>query len=251
MRDMSSRHFNLSRADGCLTVQLREPFSAAAVSAEMVDDLERLCRHVDDDSEVRVIILAFDGCPPDSARGADGDAVAGASVVDAVARISKPVICALSRGATGLALELALACDMRISTTEASFSLPQVRDGRIPYAGGTQRLPRLVGRARALEMLLTGASADAHEAYRIGLVHQVVPAADLAGAASALAVGMAAAAPLSMKLAKEAIYSGMDLTLDQGLRLELDLYLLLFSTGDRTEGISAFREKRAPRFLGS
>lgn len=249
---MNARYFNLSRAKACLTVQLHDPFSAAVVSMEMASDIEDLCRQIDSDPEVRVVILAFDGHPPGSASGGEGgDPVAGVSIVDAVARIAKPVICALGSGATGLGLELALACDIRISTTDGKFSLPQIREGRIPYAGGTQRLPRLIGRAKALEMLLTGASIDADEACRVGLVHQAVPAAGLSTAASALAVDMAAAAPLSMKLVKEAVYSSMDLTLDQGLRLELDLYLLLFSTGDRTEGISAFRDRRTPMFIGS
>lgn len=248
---MSTRYFDLSRGDACLTLQLRDPLSAAAVSTEMASDIEDLCSQIDSDPETRVITLAFDGHPAGDASGAEGDVVAGVSIVDAVARISKPVICTLGRGATGLGLELALACDIRITTADGRFSLPQIREGRIPYAGGTQRLPRLIGRGKALEMLLTGASIDADEAHRIGLVHQVVPAADLEAAASALAVGMATAAPLSMKLVKEAIYSGMDLTLDQGLRMELDLYLLLFSTEDRKEGISAFRDRRAPRFVGS
>ncbi len=252
MYDMSSLHLDLSKADACLTVKLRDPFSAAVISTDLARDFEDVCRQGDGDPEVRVVILAFEGAPRDRATGEDKhDPVAGASIVDAIARISKPVVCALGGAAAGLALELALACDIRISTSESTFSLPQVREGSIPYAGGTQRLPRLIGQAKALEMLLIGASIDAHEACRIGLVHQVVPAAELASAAAALAAGMAAAAPLSMKLVKEAIYSGMDLTLDQGLRLELDLYLLLFSTADRTEGITAFREKRAPRFTGS
>lgn len=249
---MSNRQFNLSRADACLTLRLSDPFSAAVVSADMAAELEDICSQIDRNPEVRVVILAFAGYTPNSASAADvGDQLAGASIVNAVARISKPVICVLDGGAKGLDLELAIACDFRIATTESKFSLPQVREGRIPYAGATQRLPRLIGPAKALEMLLTGASIDAIEACRIGLIHQVVPAAELDAAASALAVGMAATAPLSMKLAKEAIYSGMDLTLDQGLRLEQDLYLLLFSTKDRTEGISAFREKRAPLFVGS
>ncbi|MFA7270462.1 MAG: enoyl-CoA hydratase-related protein [Sterolibacterium sp.] len=249
---MSNRHFHLSRTDACLTLQLHDPFSAAVTSTAMAGDIESLCSQIDSDPEVRVVILVFDGYPTSDTSGNDvGDPVAGASIVDAVARISKPVICTLGNGATGPGLELALACDIRISTTDGRFSLPQIRKGLIPYAGGTQRLPRLIGPAKALEMLLTGVSIDAEEACRIGLVHQVVPAADLAATASALALGMAAAAPLSMKLVKEAIYSGMDMTLDQGLRMELDLYLLLFSTEDRTEGISAFRDKRAPKFIGS
>lgn len=247
---MISTHFSLSEADACLTLEFRERFCAAAVSAEFVRDIEDVCRAIDGDPGIRVVTLAFEGLPAFDAGSTDADPVMGVSIVDAIARISKPVICAISRGATGLGLELALACDIRISTTDSKFALTQIREGRIPYAGGTQRLPRLIGQAKALEMLLTGAPVDANDAYRIGLINQIVAPADLATAASTLAASMAAGAPLSMQLVKEAIYSGMDMTLDQGLQMELDLYLLLFSTGDRTEGISAFRDKRAPRFLG-
>ena len=120
----------------------------------------------------------------------------------------------------------------------------------IPRDGGTQRLARLVGKGNALEMILTGKTIDAQEAYRIGLVHKVVSSDDLEKTVMDSAQGMASKGPLALKYAKEAIHTGMDLTLEQGLHLEADLYLLLHTTQDRTEGIRAFQEKKKPQFEG-
>jgi enoyl-CoA hydratase len=173
------------------------------------------------------------------------------SVVDPIAKLKQPVIAAIRGDAVGIGLELALSCDVRIGTENARFGLTQVKEGRIPSNGGTQRLPRLVGQGKALEMVLTGELIDAAEAYRIGLIHRVVAPELLMSTASGMAREMAAKSPLSLSYAKEALYSGRDLTLDQGLRTELDLYLLLFTTLDRTEGITAFREKRKPGFRGN
>jgi enoyl-CoA hydratase/carnithine racemase len=120
----------------------------------------------------------------------------------------------------------------------------------IPSDGGTQRLARLVGRGKTLEMILTGEVIDAQEALRIGLVHRVVPKKDLTEVAMKMAQEMASKGPIALRYTKEAVYKGMDMTLEQGLRLEADLYLLIHTTKDRTEGIQAFREKRKPKFEG-
>jgi enoyl-CoA hydratase/carnithine racemase len=121
----------------------------------------------------------------------------------------------------------------------------------LPSDGGTQRLPRLVGQGKALELILTGRLIDAVEAERIGLVHRLVAAEALRSSAMDIALEMASKSPLSLRYAKEAVYGGMDLTLNQGVKMEMDLYLLLFSTRDRVEGITAFKEKRKPRFEGT
>jgi enoyl-CoA hydratase len=172
-------------------------------------------------------------------------------LVGPVAKLKQPVIAAMRGDAVGIGLELALACDFRIGTENARFGLPQIREGRIPSNGGTQRLPRLVGQGKAIQMILTGELIDAAEACRIGLINRIVKPESLMSAAMALAEEMAGKSPLACSYAKEALYRGGDLSLDQGLTTELDLYLLLFSTSDRTEGITAFKEKRKPDFKGN
>jgi enoyl-CoA hydratase/carnithine racemase len=169
----------------------------------------------------------------------------------AVASVDRPVIAAINGEAIGPGLELALSCDLRIASDEARFGLPQLSQGFIPWDGGSQRLPRIVGRARALELLLTSRTIDAVEALRIGLVNKVVPAKALLPESQALARQLAAKGPIALRYAKEAVNKGLDLTLEQGLRLEADLYFLLHTTADRIEGVRAFLEKRPPRFRGA
>ena len=128
--------------------------------------------------------------------------------------------------------------------------MSQICSGGIPSNGGTQRLPRLIGQSRAMHMVLTGETIDTVDALRIGLVHRIVASEALLPSAMEMAREMAQKSPLSLSFVKEALYGSMDLTLDQGINKEMDLYLLLFSTSDRTEGINAFREKRKPEFKG-
>jgi enoyl-CoA hydratase/carnithine racemase len=172
------------------------------------------------------------------------------SIAEPVAKLDRPVIAAISGDAIGQGLELALGCDIRIAAETSHFGLPHIKTGLIPYDGGTQRLSRLVGRGKAFEMILTGEIIDAQEALRIGLVNRVVSKGELMEVAMKLAQEMASKGPIALRYAKEAIYKGMDMTLEQGLRLEADLYLLIHTSKDRTEGIRAFREKRAPKFEG-
>jgi enoyl-CoA hydratase len=128
--------------------------------------------------------------------------------------------------------------------------LPHIRLGLIPWDGGTQRLSRLVGRGKALEMILTGEMIDAQEADRIGLVSKIIPSGELIATATNMAREMASKGSIALRYVKEAVYKGMDLTIEQGLRLEADLYFLLHTTKDRAEGIQAFREKKTPKFEG-
>jgi len=172
------------------------------------------------------------------------------SMVESIAKIEKPVIAGIEGIVLDQSLELMLACDIRIATDKSRFGLAQLKKHRIPWNGGTQRLPRLVGKGWALEMLLTGETVDAKEAHRIGLVNKVVSKEDLEKTVMEMAQEMASKSPIALRYAKEAINAGMDLTLDQGLHLEADLYMLLHTSRDRSEGIRAFQEKRKPEFEG-
>ncbi len=165
-------------------------------------------------------------------------------------RCPQPIIAAIRGFALGGGLELALACDIRIAAEDAQLGLTEVNLAIIPGGGGTQRLPRVVGRGKALEMILTGARVPAAEALKIGLVERVVPVAELLPAAQALARTMADKAPVALRYAKEAVVSGLGLPLADGLRLENDLSTLLRTTEDRVEGARAFVEKRKPKWSG-
>lgn len=207
--------------------------------------------------DVRVVILRSDG---DFGAGWAAEAVdepSGmpgvphiAGGVEAVAAIPQPVIAAVRGRARSVALELALACDVRVAAEDATFALDDASFGAVPRAGGSQRLPRAVGRAQALRLVLLGEEIDAAEALRIGLVSRVVRGDELDSAAQAIADAVAARGPLATRLAKEAVHRGVEMPLEQALRYELDLTVLLQSTADRAEGVRAFAEKRPPRFIG-
>jgi len=171
-------------------------------------------------------------------------------VAEAIASIDRPVIAAINGDALGQGLEMALSCDIRLASQGVRLGLPQAASGLLPMSGGTQRLPRLIGKGKALEMVLTAETISAEEAVEIGLVSKVVPKEDLASEAETLARGVASKAPIALRYIKEAVNKGMDLTLEQGLHLEADLYFLLHTTADRREGIKAFLEKRNPLFKG-
>ncbi|MCA9851115.1 MAG: enoyl-CoA hydratase/isomerase family protein, partial [Dehalococcoidia bacterium] len=173
-----------------------------------------------------------------------------AAGIDAVAAIPQPVIAAIRGRAHSVALELALACDVRVTDEDATFAMGDTSLGRVPLAGGTQRLPRAIGRAQALRLVLLGEEIDAAEALRLGLVSRAVRADELDAAAMAIADAIASRGPIATRLAKEAVHRGVEMPLDQALRYELDLTVLLQSTADRAEGVRAFAEKRPPRFIG-
>jgi enoyl-CoA hydratase/carnithine racemase len=170
--------------------------------------------------------------------------------VEAVAALSVPVIAALAGDALAEGAELALACDLQVASAGARIGFPQVVEGRLPGHGATQRLPRAVGRMRGLDLLLSGRRVGAREAQRIGLISHVVPAAQLDATLRALTKALCAKGPVALRLAKEAVRKGSELTLDQGIRLEQDLYVLLQTTADRAEGVRAFLRKRKPTFRG-
>jgi enoyl-CoA hydratase/carnithine racemase len=169
---------------------------------------------------------------------------------EAVGSINRPTVAVLDGDTLAAGLELALACDMRTAAEGVNFGLPQIKDGGIPAQGGTQRLARLVGKGNALEMVLTGEIIGTARALEIGLVNKVVKKDELEAEVEALAATLAYKAPLAVRFCKEAVNKGLDMTLEQGLRLEADLYFLLHTTSDRTEGVQSFLQKRKPDYQG-
>ncbi len=174
----------------------------------------------------------------------------GQEVLDLIENLGKPVIAAVNGFALGGGCETAMACTIRLAVETARFGQPEVTLGLIPGGGGTQRLPRLVGKGRALQLILSGEMISAQEAYRIGLVNEIVPAADLITRAEAILKKIASNAPIAVKFALEATNNGLDTSQGEGLLLEASYFGLCAATEDKKEGTTAFLEKRAPQFRG-
>ena len=244
------------------TVTLNRPNVLHALNAKVFDELEHVFAALKDDPTVRVILLTGSGekafaAGADISELAQTDAVSGESlalrgqsVFRAIETLGKPVLALVNGFALGGGCELALACTLRIASQNARLGQPEVKLGLIPGYGGTQRLPRLIGRAAALKLLLTGAIIDAQEALRIGLVDEVVPPADLLARGQTLAQSILATAPLAVAAALEAVEQGADLPLDEALALEAALFGRLSATDDKREGTAAFLEKRPPTWSG-
>jgi enoyl-CoA hydratase len=178
------------------------------------------------------------------------DVMLGRSLFTAIDAFPKPVIAMVNGYCLGGGCELALACDLRIASETASFGQPEINLGIIPGGGGTQRLTRLIGEGKAMEMILTGDIIDAQTAFNLGLVNLVVPAADLAAKTLEIANRIAEKSPIALRMAKEAVKLASRSNLDEGLRREVDLFALCFSSEDKDEGVKAFLEKRKPAFTG-
>lgn len=178
------------------------------------------------------------------------DIMTARSLFTAVDSFPKPVIAMVNGYCLGGGCELALACDLRIASETASFGQPEINLGIIPGGGGTQRLTRLIGEGKAMELILTGDIIDAKTAYTLGLVNLVVPAADLEAKTMELANRIAEKSPIALQMAKEAVKLASRSNLDEGLRREVDLFALCFSSEDKDEGVGAFLEKRKPQFKG-
>jgi enoyl-CoA hydratase len=174
----------------------------------------------------------------------------GQGLFDLIENLGKPVIAAVNGFALGGGCETAMACTIRIAAEHAKFGQPEVKLGLLPGGGGTQRLPRLVGKGRALQLMLTGETISAQEAYRIGLVNEVVPAANLIARAETILKQISANAPIAVKFSLEAANKGMDTSQAEGLALEASYFGICAATEDKKEGTTAFLEKRAPRFHG-
>jgi enoyl-CoA hydratase/carnithine racemase len=175
---------------------------------------------------------------------------AGQVVLNAIENLGKPVIAAVNGYALGGGCETAMACTIRLATEDATFGQPEVKLGVIPGYGGTQRLPRLVGRGRALQLILSGATIGAQEAYRIGLVNEIVPRSELIPRAEAILAQIGANAPLAIRFSLEAVNKGLETSQAEGLFLESSLFAICAASDDKREGTAAFVERRAPQFKG-
>ena len=214
-----------------------------------------------EDAEVRVVVITGAG-EKAFVAGADiaefegrtavtqRDVMTARSLFTAVDTFPKPVIAMINGFCLGGGCELALSCDIRVASETARFGQPEINLGIIPGGGGTQRLTRLVGEGKAMELILTGDMIDAQHAFNLGLVNLVVPAADLEAKTMEMANRIAEKSPVALRMAKEAVKTAARANLDEGLRREIDLFALTFSSADKDEGVRAFLEKRKPDFKG-
>ncbi|MFC1969123.1 enoyl-CoA hydratase/isomerase family protein [Chloroflexota bacterium] len=249
---MSSQTVIFEKVGQLGVVTLNRPEASNRINMALAGALADVCAEINQDQEIRAVIIT--GAGESFSAGTDrGDRSSETilwSVATPVDSLGCPVIAAINGDALGQGLEMALACDLRLAAETTRLGLPDIASGFIPRDGGTQRLPRLIGRARALELILTGESISAAEARQLGLVNKVVPPPELMSTANTIAQRIASSAPLALRYSKEAVNKGSELTLGQGLRLESDLYAILQTTVDRTEGITSFLEKRRPEFKG-
>ncbi len=250
----------LAKKDGSVaTITLNRPKALNALSSDLMNELADALEGFDADDEVRCVVLT--GSERVFAAGGDIKQMSDSTAADMVKRESpspwkrvaktrKPIVAAVSGYALGGGCELALSCDMMVASETAQFGQPEIDLGIIPGAGGTQRLTHAIGKARAMELILTGRRMDANEAFEAGMVTKVAPADRYLEEAKELARTIASKAPLAAQLAKDAVLKAYDGTLDAGLDYERRNFLVLFSTEDKEEGMAAFKEKRAPDFKG-
>ena len=250
------------KKDSIAYVTLNRPKVLNALNKKTWADLRTAFEAARDDASVRGVILTGAG---DKAfiAGADISELASVTAVEAeesstfgqevlnlVENLGKPVIAAINGFALGGGCETAMACTIRVASEHAKFGQPEVKLGLIPGGGGTQRMPRLVGKGRALQIILSGEIINAQEAYRIGLVNEVVPAADVITRAEAILKQIFSNAPIAVKYSLEAVNKGLETSVAEGLSLEASLFGLCAGTEDKREGTQAFLQKRAPQFQG-
>lgn len=248
--------------DGIATVVIHRPQALNALNAATVEELDRLFAELAANSAAKVIIITGSG-EKSFVAGADIREMKDKNAVEArqwsqlaqevfqkIEELPKPVIAAVNGYALGGGCELAMACDIRIASEKARFGQPEVSLGIPPGFGGTQRLPRLVGKGRAKELLFTGEIIDAAEAYRIGLVNQVAVPEELMDKARAMAYKLMTRAPFAVQVCKAAVNKGMDMDLNSATAYEAEVFGLCFATRDQKEGMAAFIEKRKANFTG-
>ena len=260
---MAYKHIIYDKEGELATITFNRPEVRNAINYLAIDEALDAATKADADETIRVLILTGAG-EKAFISGADigelqerntltelGERSGRRRVLtNLLETMSKPTIAAVNGFAIGGGLEVAMACTLRTAADTAKFGLPEISLGIMPGNGGTQRLPRLVGKSRAMEMILTGEIIDAAEAYRIGLVNQVVPLAELMDHTKQLAGKLATKSPLALKLAKDTINTGLDLSLAEGIIYEQKNFAILCGSDDKKEGVAAFLEKRKPAFRG-
>jgi len=259
---MTFENLLLEKKNAIAYVTVNRPKVLNALNMATMEDLRAAFTDIKNDKAIRAVIMTGSGekafiAGADIGELAKNDAVTakeythrGQSVLDLIENLGKPVIACINGFALGGGCEIALACTMRLASESAKLGQPEVKLGIIPGYGGTQRLPRLVGKGVAMQLVLSGEIISAQEALRIGLVNEVVAAAELIPRAEAIAQKIIANAPLAVQYAMEAVNHGMDMTLAEGLYLEATLFGLICATEDKQEGTTAFLEKRPAQFKG-
>ncbi len=249
--------------DGAVArVTINRPGVLNALSSQTLDELHQTFTALGADDAVRVVVITGAGekafvagadineLAQQTPTGGRETAIRGQQVFDLIEQLGKPTIAALNGYTLGGGCELAMACTLRIAADTAKLGQPEINLGLIPGYGGTQRLARLIGAGRALELILTGQQISAQEAHRLGLVNRVVPAADLSAEVGALATLLASKPPIAVRYCIEAVQKGLQMSIAEGLRFEATLFGLVASTEDMREGTRAFLEKRKPAFQG-
>ena len=252
----------VEQKDSIAYVTINRPNVLNALNMATMSELRAVFTQLKDDRVVRVVILTGAG-EKSFVAGADIGELQknnpveakeythrGQAVLDLIENLGKPVIACINGFALGGGCELAMACTMRLASENAKLGQPEVKLGIIPGYGGSQRLPRLVGKGIAMQLLLTGEMITAHEAQRIGLVNEVVPSGQLIARAEAMAQAIIKNAPLAIQYCLEAVNHGMEMSLQEGLYLEATLFAVSCATEDKKEGTAAFLEKRAANFAG-
>jgi enoyl-CoA hydratase/carnithine racemase len=252
----------LERDGAVATITINRPKVLNALNTQTLDELRRAILELKHDEAIRAVILTGAGdksfvagadineLAVQSPTGGREHALAGQHVLDLVENMGKPVIAAINGYALGGGCELAMACTLRVAADTAKLGQPEIALGLLPGYAGTQRLPRLVGKGRAMELILVGAPVAAAEAQRIGLVNRVVPAAALMAEVKTLAAQLAAAAPIAMRYIINAVNKGMEMPFAEACQYEATLFGLVASTEDMREGTKAFLEKRKAAFAG-
>lgn len=260
---MKYQYLLYTKDSGIAIVTINRPDVLNALNSKVYAELSKLFTNIYEDTTVKVVIINGSGeksfvagtdvaeMQPMSNITIREMVVLVRETMDKIEKLPKPVIAAINGFALGGGLELAMACDLRIASENAKLGQPELNLGVIPGAGGTQRLTRLVGIAKAKELVYTGDIIDAHTAHSIGLINKVVPANDLMAEVKSLASKIAGKSEIALSLAKTAINGGSNIDLSSGLDLEMQCFSLCFATEDQKEGMRAFLEKRKPKFRGS